>query len=107
MKLPLQVQVYFDADHTEKSEDLLKAFAPDARVYDEGRTYVGHEAIASWWRASKEKYRAIAEPIELEEQGEVAWVRARVTGLFPGSPAMLTFAFRLSGKEITVLEIGA
>jgi hypothetical protein len=34
-------------------------------------------------------------------------VRARVTGQFPGSPAMLTFVFRLEGEQITRLEIGA
>ena len=35
------------------------------------------------------------------------FVRATVTGDFPGSPAMLRFAFALSDDRITALEIGA
>lgn len=34
-------------------------------------------------------------------------VRATVTGDFPGSPAVLRFAFALSDDRITALEIGA
>jgi hypothetical protein len=33
-------------------------------------------------------------------------VRARVSGNFPGSPAMLTFTFGLTGDRISELEIG-
>ena len=55
----------------------------------------------------KAKYQHVIEPLETAEQGDVTTVRARVTGQFPGSPAMLTFAFRLKGDQITRLEIGA
>ena len=55
----------------------------------------------------KAKYRHVAQPLETGEQDDVTKVRARVTGQFPGSPATLTFAFRLTGDRITALEIGA
>lgn len=38
---------------------------------------------------------------------DVTKVRARVAGQFQGSPATLTFAFRLKGDQITGLETGA
>jgi hypothetical protein len=41
------------------------------------------------------------------EKDDVAKVRARVTGQFPGSPATIVFAFRLKGYQITSLEISA
>jgi hypothetical protein len=107
MKLPLPIQSYFDADEKMDSEALIRAFASDAVVNDEGQSHVGHNAIEAWWRAAKAKYQHLAQPLEAGEQEDVTTVRAKVTGQFPGSPARLIFAFRLSGDRIAELEIGA
>ncbi len=37
--------------------------------------------------------------------GDTANLLAKVTGQFPGSPATMTFAFRIEGNRITGLEI--
>lgn len=42
----------------------------------------------------------------MTEIGGKIVVRARVTGDFPGSPAVLSFAFGLSGPRIRDLRIG-
>lgn len=107
MKLPSPIQAYFDADRSGNGDALIRAFAPDAVVRDEGQTHAGRPAIAAWWRDTKEKYQAVVEPLETREKGDVSTVGARVTGRFPGSPAILTFAFRLSGEQIKTLDIGA
>lgn len=107
MTLPAPIQAYFDADRREDDEALTRAFTPDAVVEDEGGTHAGHPAIGRWWRETKERYRAVVEPVEAQESGELTTVRARVTGRFPGSPATLTFRFRRDGEQITRLEIGA
>ncbi len=107
MKLPAPVQLFFDADKSADGSAPLPAFAPDAIVKDEGRTHVGHAAIAQWWRAAKDQYRHTAEPRELARDGGRTVVRAEVTGQFPGSPAMLSFAFRIGNGRIDTLEIGA
>ena len=107
MKLPMPIQTYFDADRKMDSEAPIRAFASDAAINDEGQSHVGHDAIEAWWRAAKAKYQHFAQPLEIGEQDDVTKVRARVTGQFPGSPATLTFAFRLAGDQITALEIGA
>jgi ketosteroid isomerase-like protein len=107
MKLPSPIQAYFDADRSGNGDALIRAFAPDAVVEDEGQTHAGRPAIAAWWRATKEKYQTVVEPLETREKGDVSTVAARVTGRFPGSPAILSFAFRLSGEQIKTLEIGA
>ena len=49
--------------------------------------------------------RTVIEPLETSEEDDVTKVIARVTGDFPGSPAMINFAFRLNGDQITNLEI--
>jgi hypothetical protein len=107
MKLPAPLQTYFDADNAAGDAAPLAAFAADAVVMDEGRTRVAHDAIEAWWRAAKAQYRHTAEPCEcVEEEGQTI-VRARVTGRFPGSPALLAFAFRLADGRTAALRIGA
>jgi ketosteroid isomerase-like protein len=107
MNLLFPIQTYFDADKRGDSDALIHAFAPDAIVRDEGLYHAGHPAIDAWWRDVKTRYRHVIEPLDVAATGDLTKVRARVTGQFPGSPAMLTFAFRLDGEQITSLEIGA
>jgi ketosteroid isomerase-like protein len=107
MNLPFPIQTYFDADRGGDGVALIHTFSPNAVVRDEGRSHAGHQAIDAWWRDVKTRYRHVIEPLEVAESGDFARVRARVTGQFPGSPTMLTFAFRLEGEQIKSLEIGA
>ena len=107
MNLPLPVEKYFHADRGNDPEAMLQAFATDATVTDEGQTHRGCQAIEAWWRAAKADYQHFAEPLDCSGQDDEHRVRARVTGNFPGSPAVLTFAFRLHGDRIAALEIGA
>jgi ketosteroid isomerase-like protein len=107
MNLPSPIQTYFDADRRSDGVALIHAFSPDAVVRDEGRSHAGHQAIDAWWHDVKTRYRHVIEPLEVAGNGDFAKVHARVTGQFPGSPAMLIFAFRLEGDQITGLEIGA
>ena len=107
MKLPSPIQAYFDADRSSDGEALIRAFAPDDVVEDEGRTYVGRQAIAEWWSETKERYQTVIEPLEIRDEDYVTKVRAKVIGQFPGSPAIINFAFRLSCDQITNLDITA
>jgi hypothetical protein len=107
MKLPPAIQAYFDADTDTVGLAPITAFATDAIVKDEGKTLVGHAAVAEWWRAAKAHYEATSQPREISGSGERFTVRAEVTGTFPGSPAMLSFIFTLKKNEIATLEIGA
>ena len=100
------LQTYFDADKADGDAAPMAAFSADAVVKDEGRTHVGHDAVEAWWRAAKVQYRHTAEPCELVEEEDLTIVRARVTGRFPGSPALLTFAFLLADGRIAALRIG-
>ena len=107
MKLPVPVRSYFDADKTGGDSAPIAAFAPEAVVRDEGKTHVGRDAIEAWWQAAKAQYRHTAEPCGIREEQDLVIVRARVTGRFPGRPALLSFAFRLQNGRISGLEIGA
>ena len=106
MKLPASIQIFLEAEKGAGDIPPVRAFAPDAIVRDEGKTHVGSEAIETWWCTAKAQYRHTAEALEIMERGDLTVVRARVTGRFAGSPALLTFAFRLENGRITALEIG-
>ena len=107
MDLPSPIQAWFDADARRDGEALVQAFAPDAIVTDEGHTHAGHQAIGAWWRETKDKYRTVLEPLAVDAGDGVTIVRARVTGIFPGSPATIGFKFRLECERISRLDIGA
>lgn len=107
MRLQSAIADYFEADRRGAIEAVTSAFAPDATVIDEGRTYVGGDAIGAWWSETKSRYQTVLEPLEARERAEATLVRARVSGNFPGSPATLTFAFQVEADRIKALEIGA
>ena len=107
MKLPSPIKKYFDADGKADGAAPMSAFAVDAVVEDEGNTYRGSDAIEQWWRAAKAKTAHTAAPFAIEEKGDVTEVQAKVAGNFPGSPANLTFSFRLADDAITRLRITA
>lgn len=107
MDLHPSIETYFDADRRRDCEALTAAFAQDATVIDEGRIHVGREAIGAWWSETKTQYEAVLEPLEASTGHGATEVRARVSGNFAGSPAILTFAFQVADGRIHALEIGA
>ncbi|UOM36538.1 nuclear transport factor 2 family protein [Acuticoccus sp. I52.16.1] len=107
MTLPPPIRTYFDADGTPDGAAPMSAFARDAAVHDEGRTHSGSKAIETWWRSAKAETRHTAVPTAVTERGDVTEVRATVSGDFPGSPAELTFVFRVDDGRIVDLRIGA
>lgn len=107
MNLPSPIQIYFDADGKTDGEAPMAAFAMDAVVEDEGKKHRGCDAIQSWWRDAKAKNQHRAKPFAIADEGDTIKVRARVSGNFAGSPADLTFAFRLKDDAIVGLRIGA
>ncbi len=106
MDLPTPIRTYFTALPPQDAGAFTAAFAPEATVRDEGRIHRGPDDIRAWWQAAKAKYRHSAEPLELAQVAGKTVVRARVSGDFPGSPAVLTFTFGLVDDRITDLEIG-
>lgn len=105
MTLPTPIQTYFTAQAPQDGAVFAAAFAPDAVVQDEGAIHRGPAEIEAWWKATKAKYRHSAEPLDMVAAGDKLLVRARVSGNFPGSPAVLTFAFGLTVDRIRDLRI--
>lgn len=86
--------------------DLLRAFAPDATVTDEGRTYRGHDEIRHWRETAASEYTYIVELTHAEQLDENHWVLTHhLEGNFPGGVVDLLYRFTLADGLIAALEI--
>ena len=104
--LPALIATYFAAD-TSDAETVARCFHEDAVVVDEHRTHRGRAAIARLKTEATAKYHYTCEPVSQETFGHETLVTTRVSGDFPGSPAMLHFRFTLEKDAIARLEITA
>jgi hypothetical protein len=99
-EMPPTLTRYFAAQNAHDVEAMLMAFAPDAEVSDEGKTYVGRHAIRDWKLATSAKYRITARPLRTERNGHALATIVEVDGNFPGSPANLTYDILLDESEL-------
>jgi hypothetical protein len=104
-RLPDPIDRYVQIANSGTAEAAPECFAPDATVYDEGRTYEGVAAIKNWMAATKKKYGHTITPLDLAERGGQSVLKARLTGNFPGSPVTVHFTFVLADGRIRSLEI--
>ena len=105
--LPATLARYVAAQNAHDAEAVAACFAPGATVHDEHRDHVGHEAIRAWVDDTSRRYGVTMEPLVLKRENEQQVLTAKVSGSFPGSPATLTFRFRLDAEQrIAALEIG-
>lgn len=93
--LPENLVRYLEAQNAHDVDRMADAFASDAEVKDEGRTYRGREAIRAWKRETSAKYAVKIEALSATRNAGVLAIVAQVSGNFPGSPANLTYDFGL------------
>ena len=106
ISVPPPVATYLAAEKAKDSEWLARCFREGAVVRDEGHEHRGTAAIREWHREANASFRYTVEPLGASESGPAdTVVRARVTGDFPGSPAVLRFHFTLAGDRIASLEV--
>ena len=104
--LPAPIAGYFAADKAKDRDALVRHFAADAIVLDEGNSYAGHAAILAWMAASSAKYDYVVEPFAVTHEAERSIVSAHLSGNFPGSPVDVRYRFTLNEGKIIGLKIG-
>ena len=104
LSLPEPIAAYFDADKLGGTA-VVRCFADQAVVRDEGQIHIGLAAITAWKTAASAKYVYTIEPLRLEWSEGRHVVTSRVSGDFPGSPVELRFVFELERRKIAFLEI--
>ena len=104
--VPDPVAHYLAADAAMDTTMLAQCFAQGAVVRDEGRDYLGLEAIQAWNREAHRKYQYVLEPVRATTDGADTRLRVRLTGPFPGSPVEVDYLFTVREEKITSLRIG-
>lgn len=110
MTLDAPIARYFATADGSDPETFASAFAADAIVTDEGRTYRGRAEITAWRNAANAKYRVTVTPQSTAERNGKTVVTALVAGDFPKAglpdPLFLEYRFELRNAEIASLSIG-
>jgi hypothetical protein len=104
--LPDVVRRYFDAHDRRDTDAALSAFAPDARVFDDGHEYRGLNAIEDWLARASTQFTYTRHFLDAEEEEPNVWlVHNRLEGNFPGGVVDLGYRFALVDGLIADLVI--
>lgn len=106
-ELPTQIAAYIDANARLDVNGMLKPFAADAVVLDDGGRFAGKAEIRGMLQHSVDAYKAVFTPEVLRHENGQVVVEGPAHGDFPGSPIRFTYRFDLDGDHITALEITA
>jgi ketosteroid isomerase-like protein len=103
--LPKPIADYVDANARLDLEAMLKVFATDAVVQDDGGRHQGHDALRAWLQTATIDNRAVFTPDTVcHENGRVV-VEGLTAGDFKGSPIRFTLGFTLKDDAVQALEI--
>jgi hypothetical protein len=95
-----------DPQHKANAHDLLAAFAPDATVIDNEKTYTGHDEIHHWREAESTQYTYTVMATHVEKFDDTHYVVTnRLEGDFPGGVVDVIYRFTVAEGLITSLEI--
>lgn len=104
--LPTVVLNYLDAHDESRVRDAVTAFAQDATVVDDGRTYHGIDAIGAWIASSVGEYEVTSTRIgQAGAETSRPVVRVRLDGNFPGGTVTVRYQFELADGLIERLVI--
>jgi hypothetical protein len=104
-KLPASVRSLIEAQQRHDSEAYAKSFAPNATVFDEGRSHAGYDEIKKWITKANAAYNTTMEPIDYRENTSGGLLKAKISGSFPGSPIVLTYHLEFKDTMISSLKI--
>lgn len=106
LALPEVVTRYQDAHDRHDTVVALSAFAPNARVLDDGHEYSGADEIRDWLEHAASEYTFTRVLVRAEATGGDTWlVVNHLEGNFPGGVVDLRYQFAVTGDRIAELVI--
>ncbi|HTF22004.1 MAG TPA: nuclear transport factor 2 family protein [Chryseolinea sp.] len=103
--IPASVKSLIDAQQRHDNEAYAKCFAPNAKVFDEGRTHEGYDEIKRWITDANSKYNTVMQAIDYRENSSGGVLTAEISGTFQGSPVVLTYHLKFDNSLISSLKI--
>lgn len=105
--LPRPIAAYVEANAELDVNRMLKPFAADAIVHDDGGRHQGHTALRTWLEEAVIAAKAVFTPDAVRHENGQIVVEGPAHGDFKGSPIRFTFRFTLENDAIKALEITA
>ena len=97
---------YQEAHDRRDTAVALSAFAPNARVADDGREYHGTDEIRGWLEQAASEYTFTRSLVGAEATGPGTWiVTNHLEGNFPGGVVDLRYQFVVTADLISELVI--
>jgi hypothetical protein len=103
--LPKPIADYVEANARLAVDGMLKPFATDAVLSDNGRRHEGHAALRALFEDEVIAVKAIFTPDAVRHEHGQVIVEGPAHGDFKGSPIRFTYRFTLENDAITALEI--
>ncbi len=107
LELPSPIAAYVAANARLDADGMLKPFAADAVVRDNGAVLRGHAEIMSLFEEAVIPVKAIFTPDAARHEAGQVVVEGPAHGDFKGSPIRFTYRFTLEDDAIKALEITA
>jgi ketosteroid isomerase-like protein len=106
VQLPASIRAFLAAHTARDADTAIGAFAPDAVVTDEGRTFRGTEEVLGFLRHSGSEFTYTTELIGARRVDDEHWVAVNhLEGDFPGGAVDLTYRFTMDGDLVAELVI--
>ena len=103
MNLPRVVEELVKTQNSFDSLAYANCFTETAVVFDEGKTHNGRKEIEQWIDKANKDYQATMQPLEYSTTEEI--LKVEVSGIFPGSPIVLSYHLKLADGLIDSLKI--
>lgn len=105
MNLPKVIKDLVRAQDNFDSIAYANCFSETAVVFDEGKTHKGRKEIEHWIANANKQFETVMRPVSFAEHELESILKAEVSGNFPGSPVVLSYHFKVAGKQIHFLKI--
>lgn len=103
--LPKPIADYVEANAQLDVDAMLKPFATDAVLSDNGTRHEGHAELRTLFEDEVVAVKAIFTPDTVRYEGDQVVVEGPAHGDFKGSPIRFTYRFTLENDAIKALEI--
>ena len=105
VELPEPIAAFVDANARLDLEAMLRPFAADAVITDNGHRYEGRAGLRRLFEESVIPVKAVFTPDTVRHSGGQVVVEGPAHGDFQGSPLRFTYLFTLDHDAIEALEI--
>jgi ketosteroid isomerase-like protein len=105
IELPKPIADYVEANAQLDVDGMLRPFAADALILDNGKRHKGHAELRALFEDEVIAVKAIFTPDTIREENGRVVAEGPAHGDFKGSPIRFTYRFTLEHEAIKALEI--